>query len=85
MCFVLPISMTVIHVDSRMMDDRIIELETRLAFQEESIQSLSQSLGHQQQTIDSLQLEIEELRQRLKAVAVSPLEGDTLEPPPPHY
>ena len=66
-------------------ESRIIELETRLAFQEESIQSLSQTLGHQQQTIDGLQLEIEELRQRMKAVATSPLEGDAVEPPPPHY
>ncbi len=68
------------------MDARIIELETRVAFQEESIQSLSQALGLQQQIIDSLQLEIDELRQRLMAVTISLVEGDTVgEPPPPHY
>ncbi|MEN8177930.1 MAG: SlyX family protein [Pseudomonadota bacterium] len=68
-----------------MSDDRFIELESRMAFQEESIQSLSQSLRHQQQIIDELLLTIEELRQRLKTVSASPLDGDVAEPPPPHY
>ncbi len=67
------------------MDARLIELETRLAFQEENIQSLNQSVGHQQQIIDSLQQEIEDMRQRLQALSLSPLEGHTDEPPPPHY
>ena len=67
------------------MDERLVDLETRLTFQEESIQVLSQSLGHQQQIIDSLQREIDELRQRLQAMSPSPLEGDGEEPPPPHY
>jgi SlyX protein len=67
------------------MDERIIELETRLAFQEEGIHQLNQSLQHQQQIINGLQREIEELRQRLKAVSASPLDADAAEPPPPHY
>lgn len=67
-------------------ESRIIELETRVAFQEESIQSLSQALGHQQQILNDLRLEIEELRQRLKAGSASPMDPDAVvEPPPPHY
>ncbi len=67
------------------MDDRLVDLETRIAFQEESIQVLSQSLVHQQQIIGSLQREVDELRQRLQAMSTSPLQGDDEEPPPPHY
>lgn len=67
------------------MDDRIIELESRQAFQEESIQSLEKMIRQQQQIIDRLQLDVEELHQRLKSTATSPLDGTAVEPPPPHY
>ena len=67
------------------MDARIIELETRLAFQEESIHQLNLAISRQQQTIDGLQQQLEELRQRLKATPASPLDNATAEPPPPHY
>ncbi len=67
------------------MDDRIIELESRQAFQEESIQSLEKMIRQQQQIIDRLQLDVEELHQRLKSAAISPLDGTAVEPPPPHY
>ena len=67
------------------MNERIIELETRVTFQEESIQSLSQAFGHQQQIINELRLEIDELRQRLKAVTTSIIDEETIDLPPPHY
>ncbi len=67
------------------MEERIIELESRVAFQEEGIQSLGETLRQQQQIIETLQLDIEELRQRLKSAAISPLDGKAVEPPPPHY
>ena len=62
-----------------------MELESRIAFQEQSIQTLSHSLHRQQQIIDRMEMTIEELRQRLRAVSASPLSGDVPEPPPPHY
>ena len=67
------------------MEERIIELETRLAFQEEGIQTLNQALHDQQQLIDELQRELHELRERFKAFSTSPLEAGDIEPPPPHY
>jgi uncharacterized coiled-coil protein SlyX len=39
----------------------------------------------QQQLINGLQRELVELRERMKAFSPSPLEGDGVEPPPPHY
>jgi SlyX protein len=67
------------------MESRIVELETRLAFQDESINALTQALRDQQKEIDEMKLVIERLGQRLKALSPSPLEEDGQEPPPPHY
>ncbi|MBT2969219.1 MAG: SlyX protein [gamma proteobacterium symbiont of Ctena orbiculata] len=67
------------------MDDRIIDLESRLAFQEEAIHTLSETLVQQQRTIDSLSRTVDLLRQRLQALQPSPLQSGETEPPPPHY
>ncbi|MEW8506619.1 MAG: SlyX family protein [Candidatus Thiodiazotropha sp.] len=67
------------------MDDRIIDLESRLAFQEEAIHTLSETLVEQQSTIDSLNRTVDALRQRLQALEPSPLHNGDTDPPPPHY
>jgi SlyX protein len=68
------------------MEERIIELESRVAFQEETLHNLSQLVNRHQQVIDNLKLEIQGLQQRLKSLSVSPLDRDANEePPPPHY
>ncbi|MEW8189605.1 MAG: SlyX family protein [Candidatus Thiodiazotropha endolucinida] len=68
-----------------MMNDRIIDLESRMAFQEQAIHTLSETLIEQQRTIDSLNRTVETLRQRLQALDPSPLQPGENEPPPPHY
>jgi len=67
------------------MEARIVELETRLAFQEDSIHHLNETVAAQQRRIDSLTEIVELLTQRLQQIAASPLHGDGEEPPPPHY
>ena len=67
------------------MNDRIIDLESRLAFQEEAIHTLSETMIEQQRTIDSLSNTVEALRRRLQALEPSPLQPGETEPPPPHY
>jgi SlyX protein len=67
------------------MNDRIIDLESRLAFQEEAIHTLSETLIEQQRTIDSLSQTMEVLRERLQALEPTPLQPGDNEPPPPHY
>ena len=81
MCSAPPIWTTVIPV----MTDRIIELETRLTFQEEHLEGLSRTVSRQQQLIDGLQRELDEMRQRLKAITQAPYEQQHREEPPPHY
>jgi SlyX protein len=67
------------------MNDRIVDLESRVAFQEEAIHSLSETLIAQQRTIDSLSRTVEALREHLRALEPTPLHSGKNDPPPPHY
>lgn len=67
------------------MDDRLIEVETRLTFQDEILQALNDVVARQQQEIDRLRREIEVLKAQLKAMAPSLVASRTEETPPPHY
>ena len=71
-------------------EQRLVELETKLAFQEQALQELSDALAAARDgdTRNSLLLHraLEELRQLRSAMAASPVTGDAAsEPPPPHY
>ena len=72
------------------MEQRLVELETKLAFQEQALQELSDALAAARDgdTRNALLLHraLEELRQLRSAMAASPVTGDAAsEPPPPHY
>lgn len=62
----------------------IIELQTRVAFQDEALQTLSDTVARQQRLLEELQQDVEELQRQLRALQPSEVEGET-EPPPPHY
>lgn len=69
---------------------RMVELETRLAFQEQAFQELSDALAAARDgdARNALMLHraLDELRQIRSAMAASPVTGDAAsEPPPPHY
>ena len=72
------------------LEQRMIELEMRIAFQEQALQELSDALAAARdgEARNSLLLHraLEELRQLRSAMAASPVTGDAAsEPPPPHY
>jgi len=67
------------------MEERLIEVETRLAFQEDTLQALNAVVARQQQAIDQLRREIEALRDQLKAMAPGLVASRSEETPPPHY
>ena len=67
------------------MEDRIVELETRLAFQESMLQDLNGVVARQQQEILSLRRDLEAVRAQLRALAPGLVENRRDEPPPPHY
>lgn len=64
---------------------RLDELETRVAFQDDTIQSLNDALGQQQIALDKMRRSLELLAKR-QAEMVTLMPGDTAEDqPPPHY
>ena len=72
------------------LEQRMIELEMRITFQEQALQELSDALAAARdgEARNSLLLHraLEDLRQLRSAMAASPVSGDAAsEPPPPHY
>ena len=72
------------------LEQRMIDLEIRIAFQEQALQELSDALAAARdgEARNSLLLHraLEDLRQLRSAMAASPVTGDAAsEPPPPHY
>ena len=72
------------------LEQRMIDLEMRIAFQEQALQELSDALaaasdGEARNAL-LLHRALEDLRQLRSAMAASPVTGDAAsEPPPPHY
>lgn len=64
-------------------DERITELEIRVAHLDAAAQTMSDELAAQQRRHQALHAEIQQLRERL----VTPHEPEetAAEPPPPHY
>lgn len=67
------------------MENRIIELETRLSFQEDTIHELNEVVTRQQNQIDVLQEQVSELRKRMQSTQTSNIKDEGEETPPPHY
>jgi len=67
------------------MENKIINLESKLAFQDETINELNEVITDQQQQLDQLREEIRLLNLRIVSVAESSGTTEEKEPPPPHY
>ena len=66
------------------LEQRIIDLEARLAFQDDTIQTLNDVLGAQQRTLERLQAQLALLARRQEDMQ-SRMDGEGDEAPPPHY
>ena len=69
----------------RDMDQRLEDLETRLAFQDQELQSLNDVIIRQQQQIDQLVAQVSLLKDKLQDLAPSLVVAQSEETPPPHY
>jgi len=67
------------------MENRLIELETRLSFQEDTIHQLNEVITRQQNQIDLLQEQVDDLKKRVQTVQTSNIKDESEETPPPHY
>ena len=64
---------------------RVVELETRVAFQEQTISDLSDALVRQQGDLDRVGQMMQRLVGRMANIEEFRGQGSELEPPPPHY
>lgn len=67
------------------MEQRLTELESRVAFQEDTIQKLNDVVVRQQAHLDKMLLELNTLTEQVKDLAPAMGAGEIQEPPPPHY
>ena len=65
-------------------EQRITDLESRLAFQDDTIQTLNDVLVTQQRVLDRLQLQLAALARRQEEIG-GQLDAVEDELPPPHY
>jgi SlyX protein len=70
--------------DAETVNARIEQLETRIAYQEHTIEELNKSVTEQWRQIDALGKQVERMAARLQQIEdnASPRAA---EPPPPHY
>lgn len=66
-------------------EDAIAELETKVAFQEHTIDALNEALAHQQIQIDKVQFQLRHVIDKVKGMEPSNIAKMSEETPPPHY
>lgn len=67
------------------MENKIIDLQSKLAFQDEAINDLNEVITDQQHQLDQLREDVRLLNLRIASVAEASNVSDEKEPPPPHY
>ncbi len=67
------------------LEERVLELETKISFQEASLDELTRTVSRQENHISLLQDELRALAARVRDLNASPLGDSAEEPPPPHY
>lgn len=72
---------------AELLQAQLIELQTQVAFQEETISELNEALGLQQLDIAALKRQWEVMRDRYRELQAQlpDSQDDADEPPPPHY
>jgi SlyX protein len=63
----------------------IEQLQMKMAFQEDTIESLNQALIVQQKQMDDLQFQLKQLVSKISAIEPSNMASENEEMPPPHY
>ena len=67
------------------LEERLVKLETLVAFHEDTIGELTTVSQDQQRAIDALERKLKHAEDKLRAVSVSNQMDPADESPPPHY
>jgi SlyX protein len=68
-----------------MSDARFIDIETKLAYQEDLVEALNRIVGDQQRKIDELETACRKLADRVRDVSEELAARGIEDAPPPHY
>ncbi len=68
-----------------MIEERIVNIETKISFQEDQIEELNKTVYQQQQKLDRLETICEALARELRALAEAGNESKPANERPPHY
>jgi SlyX protein len=66
-------------------DERLIDIESKLAHQEHTIAELNDALSNQQVQIGDLEAQVRALIERVRVLSESAPAGGSDDEPPPHY
>ncbi|OOF44082.1 SlyX family protein [Rodentibacter trehalosifermentans] len=69
----------------QMLENRLTELEMKVAFQEQLLEELNQALVQQQFDMDRMQRQLRYMANKLKDFHPSNIASQAEETPPPHY
>ncbi|SFM06518.1 SlyX family protein [Variovorax sp. OV329] len=67
------------------LEDRITELEIKASYAEDLLEQLNMTIYRQQQQIDSLSLQLTQLRDQVQSSRQEPSMRDPRDELPPHY
>lgn len=72
-------------IDKTELQERLVELETKIAFQDQTIETLNVVVTQLRDEVDRFTREVEALKVQLRTVAPSLVADRSEEKPPPHY
>lgn len=73
------------NAHQQQLEQRIEDLECKLAFQEQTIDELNSALSQQQLLINKIQDQVKYVVGKMKTMDTSNLASEADETPPPHY
>jgi SlyX protein len=71
--------------DRHMLEDRLVHIETKIAFQEDMIEELSKTIYQQQQKLERLEAVCRSLAGHIEALSAAKDGGMPANERPPHY
>ena len=67
------------------LQNQVVDLETKVAFQDDTIEQLNEALSNQQLTMDQLSFKVDHMMDKMKSIEPSNIAKPEEETPPPHY
>lgn len=68
-----------------MSDDRLLQMETMLAYQDDLLNTLNTMVADQQERIEKLEKDNHDLNSALKDLSEAMMAADVIDEKPPHY